>query len=517
MPRWTGVPRSDPRGADIRSGSHGARAGDRRMRRTDAMAVRSFETDPRREPGTRPGRRRTAGWLRTLLGGGDGPVNAAVPWLALYMGVFLIRPWESLVPSLQAIPFEKVVALVVLARVFVGREWRWRRGSIPWAAAGFLAALLVATALALEPGRSWATTSQTAKTALFALAMWGAIRRPADMRGLALCWVGWMALYQSKALWEYAMHGRGVYRMGIWRLIGIETTYGDPNTFAAKTVLVMPFLLALWRTEQRRWLRWVLAAAAVQSVAVVVLTGSRAGLIGLAAWALAAFWSSRRRWRAALALGAAALVLVIWIPDPIVERYQTLLDPELNKSAHESAEGRRIGLLKGWALFKMRPLAGVGPNCFTISHLYLGRLSFEVVGLQPHNLPGQLLGETGLIGLVGFAAFCAACLGTWGRARHRLRRAARSARGDPAERLAELVDAAGASFLLMLLFGVPGHNLYEYNWFWLGAFLGAGAELARDAGDTAARSRHLIPTRPRVRAARRGGGSADSPSPPGSS
>ncbi len=410
--------------------------------------------------------------------------NPLLPWLTAYMALFLLRPWEELVPALAVVPLEKIAGIAVILRVLLGRE---RRISLPWPLRGllaFAASLVLATLLSVEPYRSWLVVEQFLKAVLFSLCVAWGLRDGRDLAAWLRAWVLILGLYQAKALWEYFVHGRGVYRMGIWRLVGIEDTFGDPNTFAAKTVLVLPFLLVLAAREDRRAFRFAWLALFGQAGLVVVLTGSRAGLLSLACCLLLSPLLVPETRRLALVLGlVGGILLFAWIPREIARRYETIVHPELNRAARESVEGRKAGFWKGLWLYRHLPVAGIGPGCFVVSRPHVGPIPGEVPGLQPHNLAGQLLGETGTVGLVGFTALAAAFLASWRSLRRSVRRPRRlPGRPPPVEdrgAVAPIADALAVSFLLMLILGIPGHNLYQYNWAWLAAGM---AVACRSAG-----------------------------------
>ena len=63
-----------------------------------------------------------------------------------------------------------------------------------------------------------------------------------------------MALYMLHSVWEYK-NGRHVFRMAIARLVGVDKTMGDPNTFGATIVYTLPFLNFLWHHWGRGWKR----------------------------------------------------------------------------------------------------------------------------------------------------------------------------------------------------------------------------------------------------------------------
>ncbi|MHB9020139.1 MAG: O-antigen ligase family protein, partial [Minisyncoccota bacterium] len=62
-----------------------------------------------------------------------------------------------------------------------------------------------------------------------------------EVRNFVLAYLVIMAMYIGKSSWEYFLYDRYTYRMGIPRLAGIDTTYGDPNAFAASIVYSLPF------------------------------------------------------------------------------------------------------------------------------------------------------------------------------------------------------------------------------------------------------------------------------------
>lgn len=430
----------------------------------------------------------------SVLGGilADAPegVNRALPWTLLYMAIFLIRPWERLYPSLQAVALEKVIALVVLVRVVVGKGNRFKMNRAVIGTVAFLFCIAVATAMSCDPGVSWIELSKVLKYSVYAACILMVCNKAKDLRAWTTGWVLVMAAYQAKSLWEYAFHGRGVYRMGFWRLIGIEDTYSDPNTLAAKTILVLPFLVVALRLEKRNWMKIVLGLAFLQAMAVVVLTGSRAGMIACAVFIVLTLATTSAHWKALAVLGVLVGMTIVMLPKQIALRYETLVDPKQNEAAYESAMGRWKGFVKGIELFQRRPVTGVGPGVFPRSHLYVGRLRGELIGLQPHNLAGQVLGETGAVGAIGLIVllgtlFSACWVVRRGGSRQRKRPWRRpppglSAPETHAEQVTdlgivrEIVGAAAQSLVLMLVFGIPGHNLYEYNWFWLAAVIGAG-------------------------------------------
>src|SRR4051794_1527229 len=80
---------------------------------------------------------------------------------------------------------------------------------------------------------------------VFALVMATALRDERAMYKLLTVFMVVMAVYMLHSVWEYK-NGRHVYRMSIARLVGVDSTMGDPNTFGASLVYTLPFLSFFW-------------------------------------------------------------------------------------------------------------------------------------------------------------------------------------------------------------------------------------------------------------------------------
>jgi hypothetical protein len=162
---------------------------------------------------------------------------------------------------------------------------------------------------------------------------------------------------------------------------------------------------------------------------------------------------------------ATALIIVLtWfiLPEEQQNRVRSIWDDDVNVSATASAEGRIEGFKAGLAMFRNFPILGVGPGCFIPYRIrYL-----DGANLVAHNLPGQMLGETGLVGTVAFVFLVAAPLAN----RRRLREMASECPDMTVQMLADLGRACRDVIILLFVDGLAGDALYRYNWLWLGAF-----------------------------------------------
>jgi hypothetical protein len=98
---------------------------------------------------------------------------------------------------------------------------------------------------------------------------------------LIVSFVAIMGVYELDSLREY-FNGRGVYRMGIWRMVGVDTLLGDPNSFAASVNYGIPMLLPVVSLVNKKWQYKVLLALFLLAITCIILTGSRRGFVGLA-------------------------------------------------------------------------------------------------------------------------------------------------------------------------------------------------------------------------------------------
>ena len=460
-----------------------------RVRRRRARAA-SRATAPTKLPGL-------LGRLQTWLVFGGVEPSAASLWCVAYAALFLIRPWELLVPQLEPLRLETVGLGLLLVRIAVGRDTRFDL-TAAWPTFALVGAMGLAGLLSVDRAISYHHVEQVVRIAIFALCLGAALRTPADLRAFLIGVVAIVMAYHGKALWEFVVHGRAERRMGMYRLTGIEHSHGDPNSLASMAVFVLPWFVLLYQEFEARWLRWTVLGGVALALIVVMLSGSRMGLASALFVGAGYVLASRYRARAIVAAAVVAVIGLLVMPDDVRDRYLTIVDLEANESATLSAEGRLVGLRKGIDLFRRFPLAGVGPGVFPDSSHYVGRLSYEFVGLRSHNLVGQLLGEHGLIGVAGFGAFL---IGTMSMAL-RLRRL--DPRASP--QAAFLARVGGLVFFglaIMLFQGITGHNLRNFRWLWLAALAAAAIGCARRLPVEARTTSRFVRERAARRRARR--------------
>lgn len=419
-------------------------------------------------------------------GGTVFPRGLALWMTAIYIGLFIIRPWEQLFPVLATFRFERVYGICLTACVVLGPGLRFAPTLQNWAVAAWTGAIGLCAALAWNTAVSGDDYYVFLTTVVCYLALVSSVRTPYALIFMVVAYVGAMEAYLGKALWEFYVHGQHMYDRGagVVRLVGIESTFGNHNKLAASIVESLPFWLVLWHfrgtvtqdwpAKYRRAFVLAMGLYPILGVWSVILTNSRSGIVNLAVFlALSAMRKGnvlRLAWKVAATI---AILAVGWLvlPDATRNRVQSLWDTTAGtEDDRESAEGRMQGFWVGLEMFSHRPLTGVGPGNFTqyrASHL-------DGAPFNAHNQVAQMLGESGVLGAGTFLIVVLSILVGCATTRSLARGAA-----DPTLRfLSGLAVACCHSLVLLFVEGIGGHNYYRYNWLWLAAFSMLAAQFA---------------------------------------
>jgi O-antigen ligase len=404
------------------------------------------------------------------------------------MALFIIRPWEKLVPSLGELHFERMYAIGVLAAV-VGLGRIEVRFSYQNLAVGLFLIAVAASALGgsnLQLG--WDALYKYATLVVFYFVLTCVVRTPAELCFMLTSFVVAMGVYLTKAQWEYFVHGSGFYTMGVRRLIGIEYTFGGPNDLAGSIVLSLPvvwYLFTVRRAYTGHWPRlirwtWIAGLGAYLTVATssIILTNSRSGMVAFALWVLmvgmrGSRWMTKAK-HAVLGLVALGLLWFV-LPGDTQDRLKTIIDPKSGRrDARESAEGRWQGFLAGVEMFRREPITGVGVGNFVPYR----KAWVDGVPLEAHNLIGQLVGEMGIVGVVTFVVLLAAI---WRNCRRTLA-LSKVLPSESMDVLLRLALACRETLVLLFFLGLFGHNLLRFNWLWILAFSGTALDCALGLG-----------------------------------
>ena len=156
--------------------------------------------------------------------------NSFALWIvAAYVGLFIIRPWEVLLPQLAVIHFERLAAIFVIFSVGLSHGFRLTLNMQNVAVAAFVAAVTLSAALAWDTQAAWGPYYVFLTLVACYVLLVSVICSPYDLLFIVGAYIGFMELYMGKALWEYFVNARYVHTQGVTRLIGIESTFGNFN------------------------------------------------------------------------------------------------------------------------------------------------------------------------------------------------------------------------------------------------------------------------------------------------
>ncbi len=379
-----------------------------------------------------------------------------------YMWLFIHRPFEVW-PVLGTLQIERIYMIgMLIAWLFSSKGWVANR--IHGVTAFFSIVLLMTWVLSpyMSQPLCAGTVEDFFKVIVFYLLVLTTVRDERSLKLLITLYLGAVGVYMAHSFWEY-LGGRYEYRMGIRRMNGVDTSFGDPNAFASSLLYTVPLALSLWTTKPGKAMRLWLGGYLLGVCLCITLTGSRTGFIGLCFCGCLILLLSVRRKALVLFLGGFGGVMALGLatvalPAELQNRYLTILDPSYGpKNAAESANSRFEFFLEGCRAWLSSPLIGHGPRSFDF-------LTGHKLG--SHNLYGQVLCETGTLGALALAAFVVCFVLNWLEVR-------RYYQGRPEQSrdfLFYLSRNLAVLLVLLLLVGWAGHSLYRYNWRWFAAF-----------------------------------------------
>ncbi len=379
-------------------------------------------------------------------------------WLLIgYMFLFIHRPFEVW-PALGDLHVERVYILCVLVAWAMWPGKRWLPNLQHLAYFAFATAIFCCWAISPWADQGQVVVENWFKILVFYLLLVTCASDPKGLRRLAAGFLFVMGVYMLHSLREY-VGGRYTFRMGISRMIGVDSSMGDPNSFGASIVFALPFARAFWLSCQQKWAKLAILGFVGLSIGCILLTGSRSSLLGLIVWGSWIILRSQHRWLGLTAAAIGAPILFLALPDSLQTRFETIVNPDVGpENARISGLGRLEGFVKGMELIAVHPISGVGPGSWRPA---------TRSKLESHNLYGQLCGEMGLLGVMTFGAIlaCFAANLQW------MRRAVKRDPAGPQSFEYLLASAVAMSVFLLLFMGNFGHNLFRHNWLWFGGFL----------------------------------------------
>jgi hypothetical protein len=389
-----------------------------------------------------------------------------------YLSLFIIRPFEYW-EWLGEWHIERVYMICLLIAIVLWKGKRYVHHPITNAFIAFFLVMCFSIVIAYRPAAATWEVEEYFKLLVLYFVIILTVRDEEDFRILIISFIAITGIYVGKSLWEFIVHGRHVYRMGISRLVGIDQTYNDPNTFAATIVYSLPFAWALWKCENSKWMGRGLIGYGAMCVVAIMFTGSRSGMISFLFFLCLVWMKNQKKIFGLILLVLSLFAIWQFVPGEYKVRYFTILDDSISTTATESAQGRIEGLKNGFKLFANSPFLGWGAGNFIYAVETIGVFN----RLQSHNLYGQLVADLGLLGVIPFFAICWLIY----RTHRKILKASSSfittGLGQKPIFIAAISSACLNTMLLLLFQGNFGHNLYRYTWLVIGAILVLGQSL----------------------------------------
>jgi len=212
---------------------------------------------------------------------------------------------------------------------------------------------------------------------------------------------------------------------GIWTIVRPPGTMGYASYFATWLLMAAFLSLALAQWERRAAWRWLAAAAAVVALAAMLLTGTRAAVLGLVAGgALGTWWSGYRIPRRLVVAAAVLAVCGVGFYNLPAGRQ---LRSRLRWFVEDPWGGARPLLWRdSLRMAAGRPLAGYGPEVFsaTFPHFESKELAEAYPNFaheSPHNMFLDALVAQGIPGLIALLGLCGSGFAAaWRLRRHNL-------------------------------------------------------------------------------------------------
>lgn len=236
---------------------------------------------------------------------------------------------------------------------------------------------------------------------------------------------------------------------------------GDPNDFAQALLMLIPFSY-MWLFQKTYFVKKIFSIVAmVVFLYAIILTGSRGGLLGVAAIGFFIFLRSKKK--VAIAFLVVCVGLIFWglAPDSYKERVYTIKTASVDDAS-------TIGRIDAWkAGFNMMThrVFGVGAGNFGEGFVqYRLEDAIDPIGKRKaaHNMYVQIGGETGFVGFGIFLLLIVSSFKALNRSKRKIMEGGKWKMEDGKE-IGLLIDA---TFVSLAGFCVTGLFLSQgYSWF----------------------------------------------------
>lgn len=212
----------------------------------------------------------------------------------------------------------------------------------------------------------------------------------------------------------------GIARGGMQFAYGEGGFHSDNNTMALGIVMGLPFCWYAVALLRRRSAKLGFAAFASLSLAAVLMSHSRGGILSLAATLFVIGLRSRRRIAFALVSAMIVVPSFLLVKDSLTDRMGTLTDISSDNSAMSRLRAAEISL----QVIRSTPLVGVGFGADAFREVAWGLNGISgpaTESIVAHNNWLQLWADSGLFALLIFSLMLLGSIAWLGRVIRRLR------------------------------------------------------------------------------------------------
>lgn len=277
--------------------------------------------------------------------------------------------------------------------------------------------------------------------------------------------------------------GRAAWYQGI---------FGNANDMAALTLLQLSMAAALLMTERKGIVKLGALFAIVVMPFTILVTQSRAVLVALGLFVVAALWTHPRRARIFGAIAVIGVLLVAISPEGVWERlkglrYATSTETLGSVDEEGSATQRWAIWQAGFRVIKANPISGTGLDTYRYAN---GSVSAALGDRDAHSTYITLAAENGIPGLLLFLVLVGATI--WQA--HSVRRRVRAVTPDGAMQL-RFLELGLICFLVAGIWG--SYSKLTFLYVHLALIWALAAACEREAAEV--RRMVLIPTQGRPR------------------
>lgn len=330
----------------------------------------------------------------------------------------------------------------------------------------FFGAMVLWACLGLTVTTSAPITTETlinlAKLWVIAFCAINVVRTAADLRFLAIVWLGVFALYPVRG----ALYNQYICHCSTFGRVSWNFIFSNPNDLATFSLLMLGTAAAVGYAERVKVWRYAAIAGVLVLSLLIMLTQSRSAMLGLGFAAVMIPLTSRRRTRDVLLLGLLVGVAAILAPKDVWRRLAGLGNVSLESGMQGvDPEGSAASRWQIWQVafreIRAHPIMGVGAGMMPQVHREEALRAGSEASVQgvrdTHSTYLRLAAEIGVPGAALYVAMWGAVFARIQRARKRLR----VERPRDAQALLFIL-LSGVAFLVSSVFGSYGAVSFTY-------------------------------------------------------